>query len=297
MTLEYGVQHSSYSHYGKVNNAVAGCTRPQVAVFGSSVSEVGISPISVQEVTGLTCFNYSMDGTKFMQVKGIINAFLDHLGDCRYIVLTEFFGTFEKTTQLTAIDRYLAHIRNDHIYSSLVAIDRELVWKCRHVPFYRFIPAEHSYYKASFQGWQNILRGKDEMDVWKGFVPKELNWSPELDSVNQGSPKINLVIEPDIVESYRELLKRITGAGVQVLIILPPIQAEGRGLVNGLDRLRATFRGMESGQVGFMDLSTIPLTLDKSMFYNYSHVNTKGAAIFSDSVSAWLNRVQGSHFQ
>jgi hypothetical protein len=291
LVIDTGVRASDYSHYHKVNLIAEHSIDPEVAVFGSSVSEVGIDPRILKGKAGISAYNFSIDGTRFVQMKGMVEEFAEHSTQCKTVVLTEYFGTFTGTEQLTEVHRFMAHINNDNFYRALYPIQPDLIWKLRYVPFYKFIAMEHPYYKASYLGWKKKLGHGSPEDTAFGYTPKYLTWGGQLDSINKLSGPIVITIDPRIVGEYKAMVSKLVGKGIDVLIVLPPVQKDGRSLVKNLDGLRNAFQEMTSSKVHFLDLTTMPITEDKRYFYNNSHVNREGSIIFSDTLASVIKGI------
>lgn len=291
--LDVGARRTYYSHFGKVNRIVEDCPKPEIAIFGSSVSEVGIDPRVLKSSTGMTCFNYSIDGTRFIQLRGLLEEFAAHSDSCKVVILTEFLGTFTKANQLNEFQRFLAHVNKERIYSSLLNIQPDLVWKTRYIPFYKFIVMEHPYYKASALGWLNILgiRRGDPQDSLYGYTPKDISWGPNVDSSNRHSKQLVVEIDEDVVQDYKRVLESLTAKGLKVVIVIPPIQKDGREIIDGIDRFVKKMRDFEGENVHLLDLSEAEMTNNKEYFYNNSHVNSKGAALFSNLVAGKVNEI------
>ncbi len=71
--IMFGISKSDKDQMGKINKVCNHSTVPEIAIFGSSVSDVGVSSEILQNKTGKTVYNYSLNGTPFYNYKGIID--------------------------------------------------------------------------------------------------------------------------------------------------------------------------------------------------------------------------------
>lgn len=289
--LDKGVRQSGYGYFNKINLLAEHKLDPEIAIFGSSVSEVGLDPAIIKISTGLETYNFSIDGTSFVQLNGLLKEFSRYSKKCKIVILTEFFQSFEKRSQLTEVQRFAAHISNDNIYNSLYSVQPDLAWKIRNIPFYKFIVIEHPYYKASLLGWKKMVLNTPEMDTSMGFYPKNLSWDPEMDNINKKTKPIFIKVDKEIVEEYRKTLQLLKENGRKVIILLPPIQKDGRTLISNLEFFKATCKELAGDDIYFLDCSSMELTENKEFFYNNAHVNRKGSIIFSNRVGAFLNNI------
>jgi hypothetical protein len=277
-TVLWGVRKSHYSHYYKVNQIASHKTDPQIACFGSSVGEVSLNTVLLENRTGFSVYNFCLDGTRFRQYNGLIHELNDYSVNCKLVIMAETFFSLSAIDQLTEPDRYIAHLNSDRIYQSLYDIQPGLMWKLRYVPFYKFIVAKQPYYRASFLGF----KAAEFTDSLKGFTPKYKEWESDLDSLNKNSLPIDIHVDSATIQIYKRTIDALRRKGRKVLIIIPPIQSDGLKLLPGLSAVRNALSSLQGEGVYFRDFSVSDLSLDKRYFYNNSHVNSRGARVFSE---------------
>ena len=183
--LEAGARHVTTGDMGKVNTIAEHKIDPAIAVFGSSVGEAGIDPRILQQRTSLSTYNFCIDGTRYMQYKGLIDEFAMHSKNNKYILFAESYFSFERVDAIHKMELYMAHLGNSNIYNALYEIQPGLVWKCRWVPFYKYITATDAYYKNVWAGWKNLQNDKAITDTLLGIYqdteqllqPKPVLWA------------------------------------------------------------------------------------------------------------------------
>lgn len=290
-TIDIGVRHSNSEQTGKVNNIVNHSIDPQLIVFGSSVSEVGVNAPLIRQKTGLSVYNCSMNGTRFMQYKGLIDEFNGYSKNNQYVVLVETYFSFEKTDALAYIDRYLAQIGNHNLYSSLYEMQPGLVWKCRYVPFYKYVAATHVYYKNSAIGWKNIVR-KTPADTALGYAPVDASWQLDADEAIKNTPHFDISIDSAIVTKYMETIGELEKSGRKVIIVMTPMYTEMLQRVTDMAPLRRRLREISASTgARFLDFSANPLCDQKKFFYNSNHLNLQGSVAFSQVLADSLQLI------
>lgn len=289
--IDFGVRKSDYAHYYKVNLIGDKRIDPEIAVFGSSVGEVGVQPTIIESISHKKTYNFSIDGTRFIQYRGLIEELNKNSNTCKLFIFVETFFTLSKVDQLTAADRYMAHISNDRIYESLYDVQPELTWELRYIPFYKFVAMNHSYYKASIIGLKSWFMHTSFNDPLKGYTPKYKSWEYDMDSLNKHTSPINIIIDSFAINRYRQTIRELESQGRKVMIIIPPFQTDGLKLIPNLDILRKTFASLAGKNVFFKDYSLNSLSADKSYFYNNSHLNDEGAKRFSIQLSQDINTI------
>jgi hypothetical protein len=289
--VDAGAEYSRYSHYYKINLIANHQADPAISCFGSSVGEVGLASRILEQKTGHTVYNFCLDGTRFMQYNGLIRELNEYSDNCALVVMAETFFSLSSVDRLTEVDRFIAHINNDNIYGSLHAIQPELSWKLRYVPFYKFIVARHSYYKASALGLRSKLEKAHWDDSLKGYTPRNKEWEADQDYLNTIMEPIPIEIDSAAVREYKKTLDALRKKGRKVLIIIPPIQENGLRLLPDLEAVRKTLASMQGEGVYFRDFSRSDLSYDKKYFYNNSHVNATGAEIFSARLATTIDSI------
>jgi hypothetical protein len=280
--LQFGIKSIRIDQIGKINAIAAHDIDPEIAIFGSSVSEVGISPDEIQKSTGLSCFNFSLNGTSFYQYRGLIDEFTTHSKVNKVVVFAEAYFSFSKRDALMAPDHYLAQLSNDRIRLPLEQIDPDLILKSRYIPFYRFIAASHIYYKYAAKGIINKLKGTKDQPILNGFTPVDRSWEADADQAIKQAGKFDIEIDRTVLRLYIQQIKRIQNKGLKVIIILTPIYKKALAKATSLKPLYAAMNEI-SQKTGakFLDFSNSDLAEQKTMFYNSNHLNLKGALLFS----------------
>jgi hypothetical protein len=289
--IQLGVRNCNDAQYAKVNIVAGHKIRPRIAVFGSSVGEVGINARMINDSLHASTYNFSIDGTRFIQYKGLISELNEYDDSCKLVIFVENFFTLMPVNQLTEVDRYIAHIDNDHIYESLHQVQPGLVWKLRHVPFYKFIGMKHTYYKSAMLGLKNLKRGFQLTDPYLGFTPRNITWQADTDSLNKVGTKIPVSVDSGLYNSYKTTIQQLLQNGRKVLIIIPPFYKDGLRLLQDLDSERKAFKSLEGNGVYFIDYSDCNLSPDKKYFYNNSHLNSMGADIFTHMLLGDIKKV------
>lgn len=290
--LSFGVNRIREGQTGKVNIVMNHELDPEIAIFGSSVSEVGIDSKIVTNKTKKSCYNLSINGTRFSQYKCLIDELNSYSKNNKTIVLVETYFSFEPIDQITSLDFYLAHIGNENIYVALHKIDPELIWKSRYIPFYKFIPATHIYYKNAIKGWINYLNNSNNIDTLQGYTPVNRDWELDADLAIKKTTKFDIIIQEEIVRDYEQNILKMQKLNKKVIIVLTPMYSEKFKLVTNIKPLIAVLKKIASNTNAiFLDFSSSKICDDKINFYNSNHLNLRGSKIFSNQIADSLNSI------
>ena len=292
-TIDFGVRHSDDTQVGTINRIMDHKIDPQIMAFGASSGEVSIDPETIQKGTGLTCFNSCIDGTRFLQYAGLINEFNEYSQNNKLIILSESYFSFEKISALTSIERYLPHLNNDNVYHSLFMVQPDLTWKCKYIPFYRYIAATHVYYKNAVIGWGNFLHHRPYQGL--GYFPVDRSWEPDADATIESVGSFKISFDPVIVDEYIRVIKNAESRNRKVVILLTPVFSEMLKKVTDINPLRVKLDSIARAvNATFLDFTTQPICSDKTMFYNSLHLNQRGSEIFSAILADSLKKILNS---
>jgi hypothetical protein len=287
-----GVSKSAAGQLGKVNKICNHEAIPQLAVFGSSVGEVGINTPLLQKQTNLSAYNFSIDGTRFVQYKCLIDELGVKNNTTKLVILTEAYFSLTKVDALTEVERYLANLSNSNIYNSLYSIQPDMIWKCRFVPAYKYTIVSHSFYLAALDGWKRYFtyNGTDSL---LGFTPVYRDWEPDQDKIMDNIKPFAIETDSTVIAEYKVRIKNLQSKGINVMIVLPPVYSIVLKTKTDFTPLRNSLHGIaEETNSVFLDFTNNKICDNKSLFYNSNHLNYKGAILFSgmlaDSINSYL---------
>ena len=275
-----GLKNNRTRYYGKLNKICQKEDLPQIAIFGSSVGEMGFDARLIQSKTGKSTYNFSLTGTKFVQYRSLIDEINEPKNNIETVVIADVVMLFQKASGLTEIQRYLPYISNNNIYNSLYPIQPDLVFKARYIPFYKYIATTEQYFLQSSIGWKNLITNKKNTDSLLGQIAVKRGWEADLDSILKYEKPISTEIENSIVVTYKEIIRKLVSNGKKVIITIPPLCLSKGGKQVDLTELRKMLTSIaDNKNVLFWDFSAS--MTETKYFYNVFHLNAYGASIFS----------------
>jgi hypothetical protein len=281
--INFGVKQCKKDHIGKVNLLMGHQIDPQIICFGSSVGEVGFNSRIISKKLKKSVFNSSIDGTSYIQYKGLIEEFADYSKNNELMVFMESYFTFQNPKRVSSLERYIAHLDNDNLYQSLANQQPDLLWKCKYVPFYQFIPVTHVYYKNSIIGWLSLINSNKDIDSLWGYTPVHRTWEVDQDEFLKKRKTFIFPLDEEVIKIYTSYLLKLKKKGLKVVIVLPPVfEGLEKYYSTDFNPLRNKFK-MISAQTGFpfIDFTDSEVFKSKKYFYNFNHLNSVGADLFS----------------
>jgi len=289
--VDFGVKRSDFSQTGKINMIAAHTLDPDIIIFGSSAGEVGINSSIIHEKTKLSAFNCSIDGTRFMQYKGLIDEFLLYSKNNKYVILVETYFSFDRINAVNALERYVSQINHDNIFNSLYNMQPDLVWKCRYIPFYKYVAVSHVYYKNAVIGWKNFISKSPRKDTANGYTPIDMNWDAAEEERIKNTEPFHIQPDKEIVQEYTNTVRALQQSGRKVIIMFTPAYKALNQLTD-LSPMRLELKNIAASTgAKFLDFSNSEFCSQKEYFYNLNHLNVKGSSLFSEILADSLNAI------
>ncbi|WP_139337824.1 hypothetical protein [Pontibacter indicus] len=281
-SLYAGVTKVRKGQVATVGKIISHQQNPDVAIFGSSVAWVHFNPEIISNITGRSSYNFGLNGTPLTQYQGLLKEFIEY-SDSEVIVIAGTFSEFSGREAVAEIYRFTPYLDNYYLYEGLEQIDPNLLWKMKYVPFYPLTTLDYNFFQYAVYGYLGRIHHDDETEV-NGFVPQHKIWR---DSPRETSLKAT--ISNKVVQQYKALVSLANARNKKVVLVLPPIYYEGVMKIENLQEIKEVFQSIAGTDNYFLDYTSNEICLDKSLFYNNTHLNSTGADIFSEDFSNKLS--------
>ena len=249
-----------------------------VIVFGSSVAFHHFSPAIINTQTGLDAYNMGLDALFFGQYNAMIQEYLTYEKKSKYIVLACDFDNLSLKTLIRKPEMYYAYIHNKFIYNCLSKIEPVEMMKAKYIPGYLLALYNKNFY--------NSILFKDNNTIsTKGFYPLD---QPFV--VNEKKP-FNAAYDSSVYYDLKATVNEICQKGIKVIIVMTPMYKEGYKLIMNAEDIKDKYRALTNQNVFFLDYTQDSLSTQKQLFYNYSHLNTIGANLFSNEFARDLKAI------
>ena len=288
--ISTGIKKNDTGIFGKINKICNQNKLPQIAIFSSSVGEMGLDSKVIQTATSQSTYNFALNGTRFMQYKGLVNEIGNATNNTKIIVFAETFFSFEKLSGINQIERYVSNISNKNIYNSLYNLQPDLAFKCRYIPFYKYVAVTYNYYLQSVLGWKNFITKKIITDTLLGQTKVNRKWQTDQDSILKYMQPITVTIDSEILVTYKQTINNLVANGKKIVITIPPMYMQKEQKILDITLLKTTLKSIANNKtIFFFDFSES--MVDKQYFYNAMHLNAFGAAVFSKRFADSLNTI------
>lgn len=281
--VRFGASRCRVHQAGKINMVMAHEVDPELAIFGASNALINFDAAAIERATGMTTFDFGMDGTPFLQYQALLREYLSYSKRGKDVVLAETFMTFIGIPALRAPSRYLPYFHEKNVHEVFALIDPTLTAKMRFVPLYSFVVADQDYYKASLRGYLSLLGRPVANSEVQGFFANDKSWPTPaaIAAAPPPPPPEAYATDPRAERDYTEMIGKINAAGKRVILVVTPVQESCLHAFPHFEAHRQKLRALIGGRNVYLDYAHHPMTQDKGWFYNCGHLNRRGATEFA----------------
>ena len=269
----------SNGELGKINLLVENELHAPLSFWGSSTTLVHVSPLVVDSITGLRSFNFGLDGTFFQQYSGLLKSYAKRT-DASIIVIGLNITDFHPRTQIYHPQYYTSAINNSDVLEGLAAIDPWFSWKMRWVPFYSLILFDSDYYLNLF---------KNDSDQFTLIESRGFETQPKEWQSDSKFPYDSIEIHRPFVDNLIAVTTEIKKMGHTPLLFVSPMYFEAYEEVKNMNEFQMILDELKRNQLTVINCLDSPLSKNKNLFYNYLHLNSRGAELFSAELSHHIN--------
>lgn len=253
--------------------------KADLAIYGSSRAWVHFNPKILEDLTGLSTYNFGVDGQNFEIQYLRHTEYFSNNKKPKIIVFSLDVFTFEKKDKLYNSDQFLPYMfQNSRYFSTLIDTENFNVYDFT-VPSVRYFGKYEMFYKF-FEAKANLKYR------YKGFRGNKRRW---VESENQriaNTSKYQVKIDRDLINKFEKNIKELKKQGVKLIFVYTPEYIKGQDFLQNRERIFEIYQSIsKSEEIPFWDYSKDSISLEKHLFYNSEHLNDFGAVIFSKKFS------------
>lgn len=248
----------------------------EVAIYGSSRALVHINPGIVEKTLGLSAYNFGINGHNFFLQHLRHKEFFKNNAHPKVIIHSIDMFTLDKKAELYNMDQFLPYMLwNTDIYEYTSTYEGFSKAEYR-IPLLRYFNKA-----AGIEIFtQNYLVSKPLRR--NGFHGNDRTWNNDLDEAIRNRESYNSSVDSASLKLYEMFLKECISENIQIVMVYTPEYIEGQKFVANRDDIMNIFHSIaHKYDLPFLDYSKHSLSYNKIYFYNASHLNAKGADIFT----------------
>lgn len=251
-------------------------------IMGSSRGQVQYSPAILDSILDIDCYNISVDGRCIDAEIVIYNAYRQHKPKPKLIIQNIDWGALIGSNMYER-EQYLPYLYLDDLYEQTKESE-QFSWADRYLPLVRYA----GYSEVIKEGL--CLKNKLVSPAqYKGYVARDEEWDG---STFNSITSIHFDWKPEVVEMFDKYLAQCKEEGIQVVLVYAPIYI---GVTEKMDSVQSMFDFYQiyADKYGFpfLNYTYDSLCYDTNYFYNATHLNRKGAELFSRKLAVDLKGV------
>lgn len=243
--------------------------------LGSSRAMYHLSPAVMDSVLGTHSYNLGMPGADMSDVWARYMLYRQKHGTVPYVIINVDYFSLAKSLGVELYQFYPWF--HNHLF-------RKYVFKKRHFPIVdRFVPM------ARFRGSRGQYLIKAPKSLKQGFSGFDKRM--DMDKINHA--ELCFTIEPEIESAFCDLLDMIKADGAKVLLLASPMYKEALVRMSNPGQMREYYKNVAKARgILFLDYSDMSgISCDSSLFADRLHLNSAGAAAFSDSLANAIKKM------
>ena len=261
------------------NDIYSSSTNCDIAIYGSSRSWVHIDPQILSDSLNIKVYNFGIDGHNFwLQYLRHIE-FLKNNEKPKTIILSVDVFSLQKRKDLYELDQFLPYMLwNSNIQeytSSYIGYSKFDYY----LPLVRYSGKSNAISLIK----ENIARDKKSIRYRRnGFLGMDREWNADLDKAKSKKKSYEITTDPSSILLFESFIENCKTNNIELILVYTPEFIDGQEFISNRDDLLNIYKKFASKHsLKFYDYSNDSICSNKEYFYNASHLNKKGAEIFS----------------
>ncbi len=250
-----------------------------VAIYGSSRAWVHIDPEIIEKHTGLTAYNYGIDGHNFKLQYLRHKLLLQNNPAPKYILVSLDVFTLDQRKDLYNSDQFLPYIFQKDIRAFTSSYEGYSYLEYG-VPLIRYIGRKDVVKSALWGVSEGNLKQSKRT---KGYLGVHREWNDDFAKARASRDSLQAKFDEQTISLFQQFIEESKELGIQVMFVYTPEYIDGQNFISNRDEVIEKYIQIASQyQIPFLNYSQDSLSYDTQYFYNSLHLNKKGSQLFSE---------------
>jgi len=277
--IESGLKKTESRLYKSWNKILTDSINAEIIILGNSRAYRHFDSRKIQDITGKSTWNLGMDSYSFNIQKMKYDIYKNKNRSPHYLIINVDNHTLNYSEIGYEREQFLPYL-NDSSFKNNYYIKNSFSKKEIYIPLLKYF----GYRNVIAIGLAEFLNLKHFNDnEFNGFWESFLNWNGnDLENMINNHENIHMVINDRTLENFKEFIQENKANGIKVILVWCPFYKEALKVMSDNKESRIFFNQIanENG-ILFLDYSNDELSNSKAFFENATHLNRKGAEIFS----------------
>jgi len=252
----------------------------EIVVYGASRALVHFDPRIIERGVGMTVYNLGIDGHNFWLEYLRHSMLLKYNVKPKVIVLEVGSATLAKRRDLYTPEQFLPYMLSEPEVANAISSYDGYKYLDFHVPLLRYFGKAESVARALIHFLIPYYMDSDRI---KGYQGRDIVWSSgDWERAKLASRPLEVTIDPQTVKLLESFLEECRVMDIKVVFVASPEFIEGQGYVTNRKEIFEIFEAMSiKFRIPLLDYSHDSISYKTEFFYNSSHLNVKGAELFT----------------
>ena len=283
-----GLRKTEIRKYAVWNDIYKGEINADLVVVGSSRAWCGFNTYILDSFLNCNSYNLGFDGHPLDAQLVRYETYRRFNPKPSVILLnTEFLSTLHNSAEFQYEREQFFPFINDSELIDAFSQAKHISWLERHVPLLRYF----GYREDMENGIKSFFGEKEFFDggMHKGYRGNNFAW----DRASLKEDKVRPVeIDWDIVPQLDSFVKRSSDEGIQVIFVKSPVYRPLMDHFSGIEVIDSIYTSIaDRYHVPILNYYYSPIGLDSTNFCNPSHLNKKGAELFTTELCGDLKDI------
>lgn len=274
--VSYKLLHNQDRKYVVWNDIINKQLDADLVIMGASRGMVQYNPAILDSILHINTYNISVDGSALNRQilrYEIFNHFQQKKPKC-IIVNIDCLNTLDWTYGYER-EQFFPYLSESFFRKEVRKVEPFSIAEL-YVPLYRY---------TTYKGLAGLLKESSEIyeDVYKGYRGEEREWDgTEFDKIKTYHFRYDTLT----LRMFDEFLAARNAEGIQMVFCYAPVYI---GLTQKVDNIQEVYNLYQElsdkYNIPILDYNYLDLSMDTTWFYNATHLNKKGADLFSERLA------------
>tara|TARA_B110000971_G_scaffold221949_1_gene271808 strand:- start:12618 stop:13556 length:939 start_codon:yes stop_codon:yes gene_type:complete len=270
--------------YAVWNDIFEGKIDSDILIIGSSRAWVHFNPTMITEQTGISCYNIGIDGHPFLLQNTRYDILRKYNKKPKTVIVSLESNSFFKRPDLYNSSQFLPYLRTNK--DDL----KEPLLKFKGFNKYDFVLPLIRYYGNFSVLKEVLLSSSNSTNRVKGFEAHAKKWNSDLLNAKKKYKSLKVKIDTTTLNLFKEFVKKNKAEEIEVILVYSPEYIEGQEFISNRDSIINLYKKIsDENKISFIDFSNDSISYKKEYFYNATHLNKKGANLFTQKLIDTLN--------
>lgn len=286
ITYKYKNSHIETGELEVWKDIYDGNINAELAIYGSSRAWVHFDTKILEDSLKISAYNFGMDGHHFWLQYLRHKKYLKYNKHPKKIILTVDTGLLERQEELYQLNQFFPYMLWDKDIIEFTSIYKGFNKEDYYIPLLR-------YYGRRKKVLSDLKRNSKENYRYKGYRGRGLEWNDDLKKAKAEMEYYKAEVDAIYLNLLKRFLKEAKNSGVEVIFVFPPEHIEGQKFEINRGDIVKVFRDLaKENNLTFLDYSNDSICRQKKYFYNSTHLNKKGATLFTQKLVADLRKIK-----